>query len=225
MKSKFLKSLKVLLVEDEEKLAKLFKNAIGDNFRNFIIAANGEDGLKKYEQFMPDIVITDIMMPKMTGLEMAKEIKSINPNTPIIILSAFSETDKLLNAIDVGIVKYFIKPFDLDEVLEYMDSLKDIFQEKLLKLCCDFTYSYNRSSLYKNNRYVFLSKNEKIFLEFMLKEKINQVASSESIKKILWDADVNDARLRTFIKRFREKTSKRLLKNIKKEGYIISTQF
>jgi len=225
MKSKFLKSLKVLLVEDEEKLAKLFKNAIGDNFRNFIIASNGEDGLKKYEQFMPDIVITDIMMPKMTGLEMAKEIKSINPNTPIIILSAFSETDKLLNAIDVGIVKYFIKPFDLDEVLEYIDSLKDVFQEKLLRLCCDFTYSYNRSSLYKNNRYVFLSKNEKIFLEFMLKEKINQVASSESIKKILWGVDVNDARLRTFIKRFREKTSKKLLKNIKKEGYIISTQF
>lgn len=227
MKNRFLKSLKILLVEDEAKLSELFKNAIGDNFHSFIVASDGLDGLQKYKQTSPDIVITDIMMPKMTGLEMAKEIKNINPNTPIIILSAYSERDKLLNAIDVGVVKYFIKPFDLDEVLEYINSLKDMFEDKLLKLCDDFTYSYNKNSLYKNSRYIFLSRNEKVFLELMLEsveDKVNHIVSSELIKQKLWGSDANDARLRTFVKRFRDKTSKNLLKNVKKQGYIISTQ-
>ena len=103
MRSKFLKSLKVLLVEDEKKLSSLLKNAIGDSFYSFSVANNGVEGLKIFEKISPDIVITDIMMPNMTGLEMAKEIKNIDKSVPIIILSAFSEADKFLGAIDVGV--------------------------------------------------------------------------------------------------------------------------
>ena len=104
MRSKFLKELKVLLVEDEERLASLLKNAIGDSFYSFSVANDGEEGLQKFKELSPDIVITDIMMPKMTGLEMAKEIKKIDASMPIIILSAFSESDKFLDAIDIGVV-------------------------------------------------------------------------------------------------------------------------
>jgi len=106
MRNKFLKSLKILLVEDEEKLSSLLKSAIGDNFHSFLLAKDGNEGLQIYKKVLPDIVITDIMMPNKTGLEMAKEIKVINPNSKIIILSAFSDVEKLLSAIDIGVVKY-----------------------------------------------------------------------------------------------------------------------
>ncbi|MEO1938503.1 MAG: response regulator, partial [Sulfurimonas sp.] len=141
MKNKFLKTLRVLFVEDEEKLSKLLKNAIGDNFFKFSIAHDGEEGLELFEKIAPDIVITDINMPKMNGLEMAKEIKAIDKSVPIIILSAFSETEKLLHAIDVGVVKYLIKPFDPDELLEYIISLEEHFGEREIALRDGYLYN------------------------------------------------------------------------------------
>ena len=88
MKNKALKLLKVLLVEDEENLARLLKSAIGDQFYSFTIANDGEEGKDLFTKINPDIIITDISMPKLNGLDMARDIKEINPDMPIIILSA-----------------------------------------------------------------------------------------------------------------------------------------
>jgi len=223
MKNRFLKTLRVLFVEDEEKLSKLLKNAIGDNFFKFSIAHDGEEGLALFKKIVPDIVITDINMPKKSGLEMAKEIKSIDSSVPIIILSAFSETEKLLKAIDVGVIKYFIKPFDPDELLEYIISLEREFGIREIELRDGYTYNKTKKTLYKKSRYVSLSKKEKQFLELLLEyyEKEIYIVSDELIKKSLWEDEASDDRLRTFIRRFRAKTSKKLVKNIKAQGYQI----
>ncbi len=224
MRNKFLKSLKILLVEDEEKLSSLLKSAIGDNFHSFLLAKDGNEGLQIYKKVLPDIVITDIMMPNKTGLEMAKEIKVINPNSKIIILSAFSDVEKLLSAIDIGVVKYFIKPFDPDEVLEYILSLEAVIENKLINLQDGFVFNKTTKSLYKNNRYIALSKKEVLFLEALLKNYENEktVLEYEDIKKMIWNEMVSDERLRTFIRRLREKTSKKLLINVKGRGYQIA---
>ncbi|MEA1892840.1 MAG: response regulator transcription factor [Campylobacterota bacterium] len=218
MRSKFLKELKVLLVEDEERLSSLLKNAIGDSFYSFSVADNGVDGLQMFKESSPDIVITDIMMPKMTGLEMAKEIKRLDATMPIVILSAFSEADKFLGAIDVGVVKYFIKPFDPDELLEYIDSLEELIGFKEIKLTCGFTFNKMKKSLYKDARFVKLSKREVQLIELLVSKNI---VDDKMIKITLWDEEVSDERLRTFIRRFRDKTSKGLVENVKGEGYLL----
>jgi DNA-binding response OmpR family regulator len=224
MKSKFLKRLKTLLVEDEESLSSLLKDAIGDNFYSFYTAENGKKGLEKFLEISPDIIITDIMMPDMSGLEMAREIRKIDPNVPVIILSAFSETDNFLDAIDVGVVKYFIKPFDPDELLEYIESLEPILESKIITLKNGFVYNKVKNTLYKNTRYVKLSKKESEFFKLLMQnyEDDVRVVSDEIIKQSLWvGEDVSDERLRTFIRRLRVKTSKDLVQNIKGEGYQI----
>jgi len=221
MRNRFLKTLKVLLVEDEVKLSKLLKNAIGDNFYKFGVAHDAYEGLELFKKMEADIVITDINMPKKSGLEMAKELKELKKDLPIIILSAFSDTDKLLNAIDIGVVKYFIKPFDPDELLEYIVSLEAKLGERVILLEDGYTYDKAKKTLYKKNRYVALSKKEKEFLELLLEyyEQEIYVVSDEIIKKSLWEDSGSDDRLRTFIRRFRAKTSKELIKNIKAQGY------
>ncbi len=222
MDNNFLKELKVLLVEDEENLSQLLKNAIGDNFDSFTIANNGKDGIEKFKEISPDLVITDIMMPVLTGLEMAKELKQIKPNISIIILSAFSDKDKLLNAIDVGIVKYFIKPFDPDELLNYIISISSTLGSNLILLAEQFKFNKVTGSLYKNNKLVPLSRKEKDFLQLMV-QKSPEVINDVCIKSVLWkDEEVSDERLRTFIKRLRIKTSKRLVQNVKGQGYQIA---
>jgi DNA-binding response OmpR family regulator len=217
-----LKDLKVLLVEDEENLAILLKKAIGDNFYSFTIANNGEEGLKKFLEIMPDIVITDIMMPKLNGLEMAKELKLLNPNIPIIILSAFSETDKLLNAIDLGITKYFIKPYDPDELLDYICHINKNLQTKPIMLEDGFIFYKTKRCLYKDSQYIDLSKREILFIELLLKN-YQEITDSKVIKDKLWKKNEgSDIRLRSFIKRFRIKTSKNIVNNIKGRGYHLN---
>lgn len=223
MNRKFLKSLKILLVEDEEKLATLLQNAIGDSFHTFCVANNGVEGLEKFSELSPDIVITDIMMPQKNGLEMAQELKEIDPNLPVIILSAFSETDKFLNAIDIGVIKYFIKPFDPDELLEYISSLHKLFESKSIELIGGFAFNVSSKSLYKNRRYFSLSKKEVAFMELFLDNDETYIADDETIKSHLWSGEeVSDERLRTFIRRLRLKTSKELILNLKGKGYQIS---
>ncbi|MCK5110674.1 MAG: response regulator transcription factor [Arcobacteraceae bacterium] len=224
MNSNFLKELKVLLVEDEKNLAKLLKDAIGDSFYSFTVTNNGKEGLKKFLEISPDLVITDIMMPDLTGLEMASELKQINPNIPIIILSAFSDKDKFLNAIDVGVIKYFIKPFDPDELLDYINSISSEFEKKLISLIDEFKFNRNSCNLYKNDKYVTLTKRESQFLLILLQSHKN-IITAQTIKNKLWEnEEVSDERLRTFIKRLRLKTSKRLIQNIKGQGYQLTLE-
>ena len=222
MNINLLKTLKILIVEDESKLASLLKEAIADYFFSVVIAKDGNEGLKKFKSFKPDIIITDIMMPLCDGLDMTIKIKELDSFIPIIILSAHSDKDKLLKAIDVGISKYFVKPFDPDDLIEYIDKIApNLHKQKQVQLKENFIFDNNSMSLYKDNTWITLTKREKEFLFLLIKHK-DTIVSNQYIKEMLWNEEVNDERLRTFIKRLRLKTSKSLVENISAQGYLIS---
>lgn len=216
-----MKSLKVLIVEDEIKLANLIKASIKELFFKVNIAKDGIEGLKKFQSFKPDIIISDITMPNLDGLEMCQKIRE-ESNIPIVILSAYSQKEKLLKSIDLGINKYFIKPFDIEEFLEYLKNLsKNIKKIKTYKLKDNFVFDNNSVCLYKDEILINLTKREREFLNILIKNK-NSLVKKEDIKTLLWNEDVSDERLRTFIKRLRLKTSKDLVENVSSQGYLIS---
>ncbi|MEV9616316.1 response regulator transcription factor [Aliarcobacter butzleri] len=216
-----MKSLKILIVEDEIKLANLIKASIKELFFKVNIAKDGIEGLKKFQSFKPDIIISDITMPNIDGLEMCQKIRE-ESNIPIVILSAYSQKEKLLKAIDLGINKYFIKPFDIEEFLEYLKNLsKNIKKIKTYKLKDNFVFDNNSVCLYKDEILINLTKREREFLNILIKNK-NSLVKKEDIKTLLWNEDVSDERLRTFIKRLRLKTSKDLVENVSSQGYLIS---
>ena len=106
------------------------------------VAQNGQEGLelfKKYESEI-DLIITDVNMPILNGLDMVKEIKKINLNIPIIVATAFSNKEYLLEAIDIGVDKYVLKPIDIAKLLQVMSQslvyheLKDLYTDKLTNL-------------------------------------------------------------------------------------------
>lgn len=221
MKNRTIKDLKVMLVEDDESISRLLKEAISDSFNTFLIAKDGLDGIAQFKKLKPDIVITDIMMPRMSGLEMAQELRKIDPHIHIIVLSAFSEKEKLLSAIDIGINKYFLKPFDIDEFLDYIQNITPKLSNRIIKLDDGFIFNKSANSLYKNERFVPLTKNEIRFLTILLDK--NGVIDDSLIKESLWrDENISDERVRTFIRRLRAKTSKKLIKNVKGVGYQLS---
>ncbi|MFH0709681.1 MAG: response regulator [Pseudomonadota bacterium] len=114
---KFSLRLKMLYVEDNdsvrEETAKVFKPL----FQSVDVASNGKEGLEKYNKALYDIVITDINMPIMNGIDMIERIREINPEQKIIAISAHDETTILLNLIRKGVSSFIIKPINLDDML------------------------------------------------------------------------------------------------------------
>jgi DNA-binding response OmpR family regulator len=217
------KTISILLAEDEKKLALAMKTAIGEYFHKFIVTHDGEEALKAYHKHMPNIVITDILMPKLTGLELMQEFRKVDDDLPIIILSAHSDSDKLLKAIDLGVTKYFIKPVDPDELLEYISLLiPKIKKKKIIKLKDDFNFNIQKKELYLNASSINLTKREINLITFLLEQE-EYMANNITIKELLWNEEVSDERLRTFIRRLRAKTSKNLIINSSGLGYGIAT--
>eukprot|EP00767_Chilomastix_cuspidata_P000610 gnl/Chilomastix_cuspidata/11628.p1 GENE.gnl/Chilomastix_cuspidata/11628~~gnl/Chilomastix_cuspidata/11628.p1 ORF type:complete len:140 (-),score=14.09 gnl/Chilomastix_cuspidata/11628:408-827(-) len=133
-----IKNLKVLYVEDEElareKLGKFLKR----RFTDVQLCANGLDGFfafqdafNKNEKF--DLIISDINMPKMDGLEMLEKIKEIDNKVPTMLITARTETEQMLKAISLHIDSYILKPIDLNIINEKLDRICiDIFYQKKL---------------------------------------------------------------------------------------------
>ena len=219
-----LKNLSILLVEDEQHLARLLKKAIGARFKKFTLASDGREGLKATRLHKPDLVITDITMPNMDGLEMSARLHEEHPSLPIVVLSAYSEKEHLLQAIDIGVTKYLIKPFDPDELLDVLCQLaRKMDQIHYIPLMPPFRFDPDHLKLFRNHKMLHLSHRENLFISQLLASP-NHFLSAESIKSLLWDdTDISDERLRVFINRLRQKTDHRLIENIVGQGYLLRT--
>ena len=108
--------LTVLYVEDEELVRESVSNYLHKIFASVDVAKDGEDGFKKYQEKHYDIVVTDIQMPKISGLVMSEQMRDIHPEQEILIISAFTNTECLMDAIKLGISGYIIKPVSYDQM-------------------------------------------------------------------------------------------------------------
>ena len=115
------KELTLLLVEDEDSIRESMQEVFGGVFQKVISASNGDEGLKKFKKFSPDIVIADIMMPIMDGIKATEEIRKLT-NIPIILLTAKSEDNDKVVGLDCGADDYITKPFNPSEVLARINS-------------------------------------------------------------------------------------------------------
>jgi len=123
-------NISILYVEDEPNIREMLAKFLTRFCSQIYTAADGKEALKLYEEYAPDIVISDIRMPVMNGLEMAKEIKKLNPKQLIMFISAHSESDFLFDAIELHIDAYLTKPVDLSLLADEIDKLKKILFDR-----------------------------------------------------------------------------------------------
>lgn len=218
------KKLIVLVVEDEIKTRESLISVLSERFSKVIGAQNGDEGLKKFKKFKPDLVITDIAMPIMDGLDMARGIKEISDDVPIVILSAYSDKDRLLRSIDIGIDKYLIKPVDIEELCKVLDYLvgEKIETNMLVKISEEYQFNKTKRTLIHNGKEIDLTKKELAFVSLLLKHP-GVLVLHEDIKKNVWVGEhVSDTAVRTFIKRVRDKAGEDFIKNVPSLGYKIN---
>ncbi len=219
-----LKNLSILYVEDEEEIRNLLADVLHDEFRKFETAKNGVEGFEKFQKEDFDCLITDIEMEHMDGLTLAQKVREIDDEVPIILLTAYSEKERLFRAIDIGVTKYLVKPFTPDKLLEVVCEIfqKEFKKRAIYDLGEGFLYDIHKGELKKEGESIPLTKKEKLFLDLLLKNHDRVVTFSE-IEKGVWEGvDFSENALRTLVKRVRKKIYKELIKNFSGLGYKIN---
>lgn len=235
---KYSKDLKVLYVEDDEDFATDTVEILGNFFDWVELAVNGENAVDKYLQYFEthkkyyDIVITDILMPKINGLELTKQIYKYHPSQPVIVISAHNEAQYLLEFVNIGIEYFIVKPFDIDEIMKVLHrSSKKIYDNRLenkstiIKLVNNFTWDKEQLILYYKNHHIALTKKEIIFLEILISNK-NGISKTDDILNIIWEDYIDEITvdaLTPIISRLRKKLPEELIKSIYGIGYKIAS--
>ena len=180
-----MEKITVLLVEDEQTLAMIIKDTLEG--QNFIIhtAADGEEGLRKFFDLRPDVLVADVMMPRMDGFEMVRRIRQTDKQTPVLFLTARSAINDVVEGFELGANDYLKKPFGMQELI--------IRIKALVGKAFSFTE-------------VELSHRESEILK-RLCENRNQVVNTQNVLLDLWgdDSFFNSRSLHVFITKLRHK--------------------
>ncbi len=233
------KNLKVLYIEDDKNFQKETCELLNYFFINIDLAYDGKDGLNKYINHFKtyssyyDIVITDINMPKMNGIELSKAIYKYNETQPIVVISAHDETHYLLELINIGIEQFLQKPIIYNKVLEVIHNISikiskvsDINSENtnILKLDKNYYWDKEKLLLFYDNHNIKLTKKETLLLELFIKNN-TKISTNEEIINTLWkDKEhlVSDDSLMPLISRFRKKLPNHTIENIYGLGYRLN---
>lgn len=116
MKNELINDILLLYVEDNDETRGLCERFLKRRVQNVLVASNGQEGYELYLKHKPDLIITDIKMPIMSGLEMSSMIRDENKDIPIIVISAHSDLEYFQEAINIGINTYLMKPIDLTQL-------------------------------------------------------------------------------------------------------------
>lgn len=217
---KKLKAYNVLYIEDEDGIRNNITEILKELFYNVATSSNTADALIKYKESKPDLIITDIKLKGKTGIEFIKEIRKNDSKTRVIITSAFTDLDYMLDAAELHLVKYIVKPITNEKLFEALENFLNSFEKsKLFNLCENYIYDSENLTIKNDESEFLLTKKEAQFLNLLLNK--NRLISYEELETKIWDEDsvMTPNAMRLFIKNFRKKLPKDILKNIQGMGY------
>ncbi len=223
-KYELLKTKNILYVEDDLTLQKNIVDTLKNFFNTVLIASDGDEAYSIYieNQNRIDIIITDINMPNTDGITLVKYIREYNKDIPIIIISAYTNTDYLLDSIDLNILKYITKPFTTKKILSLLDKLLDVFKLKSkIVISPNTLLSINDNILLINKEEIKLTKKETTFLKLLSE---NRVVSYDMMYEYMWDYDKAPSAdaVKSFIRKIKKKVTKDMIKNQHNVGYFLN---
>lgn len=213
---------RVLYVEDDFDVRTQTRKMLELYFKEIVEFDNGLDALACFGHEPFDLIFTDINMPKMDGLCMIGEIRKLNPTIPIVIFSAYDNTEYFLKTIQQGVSGYILKPFSFKDILETLEKIMHQLSTcKLHALALIEGYYWERATqcLCKEHQEVKLSKHETALFDLLTSSK-QRIFSSEEIEIAIFDDDFSDnKRVRNLLSRLRQKLGCDLIQSIYGEGY------
>jgi len=219
MQNEFLK-LTLLYVEDDDVIRQNAVEYLGGYFKEVYEAKDGQEGLECYEDHKPDIIITDIEMPRLNGLAMAKKIRKSDKSTPIIISTAYTDTNYLMQAVELQLIKYIVKPINSKKLSVALNLLMEHLNiNSIITIDKQKHYDSLNKNLMIDNDLIKLTHKELKLLDLLAKNH-HRVVNYEEIENTIWYDDVmtKDA-LRALVRTLRQKLQGDYLENVSGFGY------
>lgn len=226
-----MQEISLLYVEDDKDIQDIYLDTIHQHVDRVYLAYDGEEGYEVYLARKPDIILLDINMPKLDGIALAKKIRETDTDVKIIITTAYAEQDKLLQAIELYLIKYILKPVDPIILKEALEKAKNEILEfrkdnaprvKIFTLDEMAIWNFDTEKLYENNIEVKLTKNERRLLKLLSSNKNKVFTFFEIFDHISYndfDKNYDASQVRALVKLLRKKVPKEAILNVYGEGY------
>jgi len=213
----------ILYIEDDEGIRAVNLRILKRMFKKVYEASDGIEGFEIYLEKKPDIILSDIKMPNMDGIELAKKIRQNDKKTKIIISTAFSDEKYLLDAVELGLERYIVKPLTKRNLLPALQkAVSNITHENRLYFSDEFYYSYSSRLFYHNNTMIEMTKKELSLLRLLIKNR-GIIVTYNMIEQEVWEDEYMSINsLRTTIGFLRKKLPKNIIKNISNMGYKLA---
>lgn len=228
---------KILIIEDEENIARVLQLELEFEGYEAEVALTGTKGLIKYREGSFDLILLDLMLPEMHGLDVLKRIRATEQVTPVILLTAKSEVEDKVKGLDLGANDYVTKPFEIDELLARIRNFIRFSKVKNSKSLAgatdDHLLSYGHLSIHEQTREVLyfdksidLTPREYDLLHYLLKHA-KQVLTREQILEAVWgfdyygDTNVVDVYIRYIRQKLEPANSTAIIKTVRGVGYVL----
>lgn len=223
-------ALRVLVAEDETKIAVLLKDTLVAAGCRVEVAPDGAAALAKVKTEKFDVVALDLMLPRLDGLTVLKEMRSLGISTPVLILSARGEVGDRIEGLDLGADDYLSKPFVLAEVLARIRALSRRNQDQKATLqVADLELDPVKRTVKRGNQSIDLATREFKLLEYLMRSK-GQICGRAAIIRHVWEYkfDPGTNLVDVYIMRVREKIDgdfdKKLLHTVRGIGYVLKEE-
>lgn len=230
-------SYNILIIEDEENIARVLQLELEFEGYQVDIAYTGTSGLIKYREGSFDLILLDLMLPEMHGLDVLKRIRATEQATPVILLTAKSEVEDKVKGLDLGANDYVTKPFEIDELLARIRNFIRFAKSNSAVLSAaekdTHLLSYGRLSIHEQTREVLyfnesvdLTPREYDLLLYLLKHP-KQVLTREQILEAVWgfdyfgDTNVVDVYIRYLRQKLGSVNSSAIIKTVRGVGYAL----
>ncbi len=181
----------ILLVEDDSTLSMIISETLQRDGFDVLTAGNGEEGLKQFTRHGADLIIADVMMPRMDGFEMGRRIRQINQNVPLLFLTAKSEIEDIVEGFELGGNDYLKKPFKMLELIVRIKALlrRNVREEDNLFEIGDYTLDLSTQILlHKDNGGIELSLIEAKLLKELI-VNVGYTVEASTIMQLIWQRD------------------------------------
>ena len=222
-----LKNHSILYVEDEPEIQANIAEYLGNYFTDIYLASNGKEALDQYKKYHPDVLLLDINLPCIDGLSVAKKIREQDSGVKIIMLTAFTEKEKLLKATELKLTKYLIKPVPPKVFKETLELLAlELMKNPSYYINLSDGYSWDRETeiLSLNDIHVKLSEKEYRLLKLFIDYKRKPI-SYEKIMSTVWDdsfdREISIDSVKNQVSQLRKKLPNGCIASVYGEGYIL----
>lgn len=218
--------MKILLLEDDTLLNEIIVEFLDELEHEVVSTFDGQEALESIYDEKFDLLLLDVNVPSLSGIDLLKTLKSVSIDIPTIYITSLHTAADMKNGFDAGADDYIKKPFHLSELelrLNNVKRLRQIENSGSLVLSTDLKYSFDEKVLEVDNLKTRLSKIEAKVFEYLLKNKNKAVSIEEiSLNNWVYDEVPTDTTIRTYIKNLRKILGKEKITNIKGIGYKLN---